>query len=276
MNTGGPGSQERQDALGHAGGVQRRNSIDQARALHGVNPTGAAGGQMNSAQFEALRHGGHVGLTQLMQALPSDSERNWDPARGGGRDQIRTGRNFQVPDAGGGRAFDVRVHTNDLNRPVTDHAGSNAVLRVTQGQRVLMAQAMPHPDARMGNVDWANLRGNDAGMVNAAHVPLQLPPPAPLPPPPRGFMPGIGDAARGAGAFAWDAVGGSHLVGGVQQAYENMQAGGSWGGVATGVARAAAGGAMMASLTTLTPMRAASAAVFGGVTSAGRYFGLWR
>lgn len=276
-NLGGPGSQERTDALAHNGGIQRRNSIDQAIAIHAGVPGAAPGAGLDRAGLEAMRVGGFVPLDTLMAAIPPGSEQHWNPNLGGGRAQIRTGRNFQMPSVvPGAQPFGIRVHTNDNTQPLGQNAGGNAVLRVTQGnQTLLSAPIAAHVDARQIGNNWAGARTQDPALINSAHIPLVLPPPAP--PVARGFLPPVVDAAvRGVGALAWHASGASQLVGGAQQLHENAQPGGTWSGMAVGAARMAVGGAVMATLATSAPAKAIAGSAVAGVASSARFLGIWR
>lgn len=319
-NLGGTGSAEHTRALAFNGGMPRRNSINEGNAIHALVPAGPAGGTVTAAQLEALRGaGGAVGRVPsggLMALIPPGSEQNYRPTVGAAaRPQLRTGRNFSVPDTAGGAPFTIRVHTNDPNHAPPSNSGSGPVLRITQGTRSLMTQAMPHPTHPAINpvADWAApglgpaalARGgfpptaNDA-RANAAHIPFDMPaapvlappiapplapplaPPIapPLAPPiagpaPHGggFLPPIGAVVNGVGNAVWHGSGASQLVGGAQQFYRNSQPGGTWGGMAMGAVRMAAGGAMLGAIASTAPARATAAAA---VSVASRVTGLWR
>jgi hypothetical protein len=111
-------------------------------------------------------------------------ERRWDPDLGGGRRQIRTGRNFVVPDRDDpNRHFNVRIHTNDNRRENPDeNAFGHAIVRVEHVERVINAAgAEVHhvrgalmgapPDGHVGG-PWV-AHPNDA-QANAAHIPARF------------------------------------------------------------------------------------------------------
>lgn len=156
----------------------RRNSLSQAEAIHlsPMLPRTTPANAFSSDDFEALRstRTGTISAQSLIGMMHPTQERAWDPARGGGRQQIRTGRNFQVPDRNHpGQHFDVRIHTNDNTRADRDeNAYSHAVVRVQRSHdhRVLMGGSS-HATQR-GVAAWVGAHPNDA-QANAAHIPVR-------------------------------------------------------------------------------------------------------
>lgn len=289
-NLGGTGSPEHIRSLAFNGGVSRRGSINEGNAIHALVPAGPIGGTVSAAQLEGLRGArGHVASADLMALIPPGSEQDYRPTVGGpGRPQLRTGRNFSVPDFGGGTPFSIRVHTNDPNHAPPSNSGSGPVLRITQDRRSLMTQAMPHPTDPGINpvVDWAGPGAGPAALarrgfppdvndarVNAAHIPFDMPAAPPLAPRAGGFLSPIGGAVNMVGNAVWHGSGASQLVGGAQQFYRNSQPGGTWGGMAMGAVRMAAGSAMLGAIASTPPVRATAAAA---VSVASRVTGLWK
>lgn len=157
-------------------GRPRRNSISQTNTIHNAPTMEAMAPQraFSAAQMENLRRqNGNINASELIGMMHPQQERNWNPNLGQGRRQIRTGRNFQVPDSQNpGHHFTVRIHTND--NTINDrnaNAYSNAVVRIQRSVdgRFLMG-GNSHRDAVGANA-WAPNRANDA-QINAAHIPV--------------------------------------------------------------------------------------------------------
>ncbi|WP_026971600.1 hypothetical protein [Aliagarivorans marinus] len=156
-------------------GRARRNSISQADTIHNAtlrNRESEPLGFTSSDLEQMRRKRGDISATHLLSFLHPSQQKTWHPNFGGGRHQIRTGRNFEVPDSEHpGQHFTVRIHTNDntiLDK--TRNAHSNAVVRIQRSQ-----------DGRflMGGRSHAHLNGHDAWSgrgatedeINAAHIP---------------------------------------------------------------------------------------------------------
>ncbi|RAS33258.1 hypothetical protein [Paraburkholderia bryophila] len=298
---GGTGSPEHTQAIAFNGGVQRRNSITQAHEIHALQPTGAAT-HVTRAQLEGVRHGGSIDASALMGLLHPSTEIPWKPHVGGGRDQIRTGRNFSVPDSGGGANFDIRVHTRDdkqarkdAAKGTTSNAGMGSVIRVEQGKKVMLSKEAVSSDSRVGTFNWSALKA-DTPLRDSAHIPAVLPP-VPTPPtstamasiaassvsssssgsthamppvatPPRSrAWDAMGQITSMAGTALWHGSGASSIVGGTRQFARNMQPGGTWTGAGIGAVRAVAGAAVMTSLATSMPVRAAASAGMAGLSA---------
>ncbi|PQV54877.1 hypothetical protein [Paraburkholderia sp. BL21I4N1] len=85
-------------------------------------------------------------------------------------------------------------------------------------------------------------------------------------------MGGNGADSSLAGTALWHGSGASSIVGGTQQFALNMQPGGTWGGVGIGAVRAVAGAAVMTTLATSLPVRAAASAGIAGLSAMA---GMW-
>ncbi len=154
----------------------RRGSISQSNNIHlagTLEPT-EAHRDFSSAEMEALRRArtGAISIRELVSMLHPAQEVNWRPQLGGGRRQIRTGRNFIVPDREHpGQNFVVRIHTNDNtidDRTLNSH--HSAVVRIQREHdgRYLMG-GRTHVNTN-GAAAWSGRGANDAE-INAAHIP---------------------------------------------------------------------------------------------------------
>ena len=156
----------------------RRNSISQSNNIHLAKTADvvAPARTFTSADMEALREGnrGAISIKRLISMLHKSQEESWDPGRGGGRRQIRTGRNFSVPDSGNpGKTFVVRIHTNDntIKDPKL-HAYSGAVVRI---QRTVDGKYLMGGRSRVGlsgERAWSGRNATDED-INAAHIPTK-------------------------------------------------------------------------------------------------------
>lgn len=178
----------------------RRNSLTQLNWIHNANTRSADDHplQFSSTELEGLRsRNGTIKISTLIGLMHPSQERGWDPSRGQGRRQIRTGRTFQVPDRENpGQHFDVRVHTNDNTiRDRNRNAYGNAVVRIQRSQdgRYLVG-SVPHGtqntwvgrNASDQQMNAAHIRAGRAGATRRpAMVPVAPPaPPVPAPPAP--------------------------------------------------------------------------------------------
>lgn len=148
--------------------------MTQADMIHSLQPS-ATNRAVSANQLEAIRRpNGSVDPDRLMGLVHPASEKRWDPDKGGGRQQIRTGRNFTMPDSAGGKDFTVRLHSNDNTRTnPAENAYSNAVLRVEQGNKMLMGQAQPQTKPTDPLVDWSGKSSKNQTRINSAHMPLR-------------------------------------------------------------------------------------------------------
>lgn len=147
-------------------GRSRRNSLQQADLIHTVAlaqdplmPPRAFGRD----SFEALTDPrGSIDARALLSQMHPTQELRWNPHLGGGRRQIRTGRNFRVPDRDDpNRHFNVRIHTNDNHRENPDeNAFGHAIVRVEHVERVMNA----------AGVEVHHVRGALMGLPPVGHV----------------------------------------------------------------------------------------------------------
>jgi len=154
----------------------RRNSISQSENIHLAETLDPAAivPTFTSKQMEDLRQEkrGSISIKKLINLMHKSQERTWDPSRGEGRKQIRTGRNFSVPDSEHpGESFIVRIHTND--NTIEDrklNAATKAVVRIqrTADNKYLMG-GRTHAQ-NQGDNAWSGRRATDAD-INAAHIP---------------------------------------------------------------------------------------------------------
>jgi len=161
--------QERAEMTTFNRGRQRSNSITNGNMIHNMTPTG--GGSVSRAQLENIRDAsGEVSAANLAALLPPGREEAWKPNLGGGRNQIRTGRNWTIPDSAGGADFEVRIHTQDHNAPGGSHANQGPILRVAQDRDQLSATTFTHPtDKRVTPTDWPRSKA----AADDTHIPFK-------------------------------------------------------------------------------------------------------
>nr|WKF61186.1 hypothetical protein HUO10_005717 [Paraburkholderia busanensis] len=180
---GGTNSDEHRQAIAFNNGVQRRNSIEQANGIHALQPMSHSM-QTSEAQLKSLRNNGAIDATALMTLIHPSTERPWKPNRGEGRQQIRTGRNFCVADSGGGKPFNIRIHTRDnkqANADPTSNASLGAVLRVEQNRKCMLSKTVESTNKMIDGKDWIGAGSRDGTLQNAAHIPVILLPVEALP-----------------------------------------------------------------------------------------------
>jgi hypothetical protein len=161
----------------------RRNSLVQADGVH-LSPmlphTAPAPAGLSRQDFEKLRNpkNGEINAHALTGLLHPSFEKHWNPDLGGGRHQIRTGRNFEVPDIDNpGQSFKIRIHTNDNTRTEkAENAHSRAVARIehviTNNHSRFLMGGRSHSGVA-GEAAW--VRNADDEESNAAHIPLKFP-----------------------------------------------------------------------------------------------------
>lgn len=264
------GSPEHQAAVAFNGGVQRRNSIDEAHSIHALQPRGLAP-SISQAQLHGLRNGGRIDAQALMDMIPHGSERAWDPNLGGGRNQIRTGRNFTVPQTGSANPFEIRVHTRDNQIaglfPLSN-AATGSVIRISEKKKSMLSETVVSSNKMINGANWIGSTSKDPVLINSAHIPATLQP-GPPPPPvvaPRTW-PTLGSVASMAGSALWHGSGASTLVDGTQQFAQNMKPGGTWTGVGKGAAKMVAAGLWMGTLANTAPARAVAGTAVAGVSA---------
>jgi hypothetical protein len=155
----------------------RRNSLGQADMIHnaGIQQPMTPPRAFTSATMEGLRHAdnGTINARDLIGMMHPSQEVAWRPQLGGGRRQIRTGRNFQVPDSDHpNEHFVVRIHTNDNTIADRDaNSYSHAVVRIQSSHtgRYLMGGASH--SAAVGAAAWSGGHATQAE-INAAHIPV--------------------------------------------------------------------------------------------------------
>lgn len=169
-------------------GRSRRNSLQQADLIHQAGleqdplmPPRAFGRD----SFEALTDPrGSIDARALLSQMHPTQEQRWNPDLGGGRRQIRTGRNFRVPDRDDpNRHFNVRIHTNDNHREnPEENAFGHAIVRVEHVERVMNAAGVEVHHVRgalmglppVGHVGGPWVAHPNDDQANAAHIPARF------------------------------------------------------------------------------------------------------
>ncbi len=159
----------------------RRGSLQQSDAIHlaPLMQVHAPARAFSSVDFENMRRpSGAIRAAALIGMMHPSQERPWNPDMGEGRAQIRTGRNFVVPDrANPGETFTVRIHTNDNTLGHADrnsNAHSHAVVRIqSSATRSYLMGGLSHA-GRAGAQAWSGPRDHDEANINAAHIPAIL------------------------------------------------------------------------------------------------------
>ncbi len=112
----------------------RRNSIVGAGLLDTIRPSASIPHTgLNLADFRArfqpLAQGGNITRARLNAMLPKHKAVAFPAARGGGADEIRAGRKWEIPNPDGG-THTIWVHTNDPRQNAAQNAGAGPIVRV--------------------------------------------------------------------------------------------------------------------------------------------------
>ncbi|WP_298507589.1 hypothetical protein [uncultured Kordia sp.] len=112
----------------------RRGSIAGANLLDTISPSASIPHTgLNLADFRArfqpLVRGGNISTARLNALLPKHKAVAFPPARGGGADEIRAGRKWEIPNPEGG-THSIWVHTNDPRQNPPENAAAGPIARV--------------------------------------------------------------------------------------------------------------------------------------------------
>ncbi|WP_246791990.1 hypothetical protein [Burkholderia perseverans] len=157
----------------------RRNSIQQANVIHPARTMDAMApaNAFSSADFENMRDPrGSIHAASLISRMHPTQEQIWNPNMGQGRHQIRTGRNFSVPDRDNpGHTFNIRIHTNDNTLQNRDaNAFSHAVVRIERTIDGRMLMGGESHVAAVGANAWLSPHNHNDANINAAHIPANI------------------------------------------------------------------------------------------------------
>ncbi|EDP97181.1 hypothetical protein U8527_02500 [Kordia algicida OT-1] len=115
-------------ATGRRGSVTEANLLDTIHPSASIPHTGLNLADFR-ARFQPLVQGGNISTARLTALLPKHKAVAFPPARGGGADEIRAGRKWEIPNPDGG-THSIWVHTNDPRQDTSKNAGAGPIVRV--------------------------------------------------------------------------------------------------------------------------------------------------